>query len=94
MSTCHLKQTFAVRNGAILDVAAKAGSRLGAAAAARAMQDARGDLPTELSRTATPPCTSSIAAAAARGNDDLRGAGWRCRRTQWSRSAMAALLLL
>ena len=94
MSTCHLKQTFDAQYGSKMVVAAKAGSRLGAAAAARAMQDARGDLPTEFSRTATPPCTSSIAAAAARGNDDLRGAGWRCRRTQWSHSAMAALLLL
>ena len=93
MSTCHLKQTFAIRNGAILDVAAKAGSRLGAAAAARAMQDARGDVRVELSRTVTPSCTSSIAAAAACSDDDLRGAGWRCRRSQWSRSVMAALLL-
>ena len=93
MSTCQSETNLGAICWRQMVVAAMAGSGLRAAGADRAMQDARGDVRVELSRTATPSCTSSVAAAAARGEHHLRGAGRRSRRAQWSRSAMAALLL-
>ena len=74
MSTCHLKRTFRVQNGTKRVVAAMAGSGLRGAGSGRTMLGARGDVRVELLRTRTPSCTSSVAAAATRGDHDVRGA--------------------